>query len=180
MRIKLVTAVAIGISIVVIATNMASGSGASRAGAWGRSLSSGSRIAPETTRSHRGHRTITVLLTNTTDQFIDIDGQGPSQGDYDVFTDDLFRDGHNVGQDHGQCTLYDEGSALCWGNFTIGHGDISIQGTFGFSGTEASVAAVTGGTGRFTGADGTAELSITNNGRQKFTFHLTHSQRHSH
>jgi hypothetical protein len=119
------------------------------------------------------------VLTNTTDQFIDVDGQGPSQGDYDVFTDDLHRDGHKVGEDHGQCTLYTSGAALCWGNFTFyGRGDVSIQGVFGFSGNQASLAAITGGTEKYSGADGTAQLGFTKDGRQKFTFRIRGQHHH--
>jgi Allene oxide cyclase barrel like domain len=164
--------------IAVIAATMTSSSGASRSGPWGALVNRGSRntVAHGSEREHRG---FAVLLTNTTDQFIDIDGQGPSQGDYDVFTDDLYRHGHKVGEDHGQCTVYESGAALCWGNFTFfGHGDISIQGVFDFSGQAATVAAVTGGTGRYTGADGTAELSLTQSGRQKFTFRLRGAHHH--
>src|SRR5438094_850085 len=47
-----------------------------------------------------------VFLGRTVQQaYIDVGAQGPSLGDYQVFSHELFKDGRKVGTDGGTCTV---------------------------------------------------------------------------
>src|SRR5437764_13262801 len=47
-----------------------------------------------------------VFLTHTVQQaYIDVGAQGPSLGDYQVFSHELFKGGRKVGTDGGACTI---------------------------------------------------------------------------
>ncbi|WP_148575576.1 allene oxide cyclase barrel-like domain-containing protein [Nocardioides caldifontis] len=93
---------------------------------------------------------------------LDLGERGFGIGDRFVFTEDLVKHGKVVGSDHGECTLTRLHGAGGWFQCTAtavfyGKGQITVQGAFRFSeGAESQRFAlpVTGGSGKFTGADG--------------------------
>jgi hypothetical protein len=91
--------------------------------------------------------------------FNDLDHNGrPSKGDQIVFHDLLFRDGHQVGQDGGSCTVVNNDPLLasCTGTIQLPNGQI----TFAWlnSPPPRKHLAVTGGTGHFRTARGDGTL----------------------
>ena len=91
--------------------------------------------------------------------FNDLDRNGqPSKGDQIVFHDLLFRDGHQVGQDGGSCTVVNNDPLLasCTGTIQLPNGQI----TFAWlnSPPPRKQLAITGGTGHFRTARGQGTL----------------------
>jgi hypothetical protein len=91
--------------------------------------------------------------------FTDLDRNGqPSKGDQIVFHDLLFRDGHQVGQDGGSCTVVNNDPLLasCTGTIQLANGQI----TFAWlnSPPPRKQLAITGGTGHFRTARGQGTL----------------------
>jgi hypothetical protein len=91
--------------------------------------------------------------------FTDLDRNGqPSKGDQIVFHDLLFRDGHQVGQDGGFCTVVNNDPLLasCTGTIQLPNGQI----TFAWlnSPPPRKQLAITGGTGHFRTARGQGTL----------------------
>ena len=94
---------------------------------------------------------------------IDVGDEGESLGDYFVFSDDLFMKGRMVGTLEGQCTVTridEEARAFhqqCLVTAVLPKGQITVQGAVVFeedSGEDRFTLAVTGGTGRYSGAGG--------------------------
>lgn len=91
--------------------------------------------------------------------FNDLDHNGqPSKGDQIVFHDLLFRNGHQVGQDGGSCTVVNNDPLLasCTGTIQLPNGQV----TFAWlnSPPPRKQLAVTGGTGHFRTARGDGTL----------------------
>jgi hypothetical protein len=99
----------------------------------------------------------------------DVGRDGPSIGDYTVFRERVYHRGNRVGRNNGHCDVTRAGTGRfafqC--NFTMflrGRGQITMQGLFaygrrgpGLSGDESTVA-ITGGTGIYDHAAGTATI----------------------
>ena len=92
---------------------------------------------------------------------LDLGAPGPSAGDAQVFLDDVQRDGETVGTSAGSCTLvaFTETRLVgaCSATLTLPEGTLTAQGAFDedpSAGPGGFVWAVTGGTGRYTGAGG--------------------------
>lgn len=109
----------------------------------------------------------------------DIRQSDPSKGDVSVFQDKLLRSGKEVGRQAGTCTI----TALdtsptadaplqlsCTVTFEVPGGTIASQGLA----TNAAVKhlAITGGTGRYVGAQGEATLTEFGNDTGTVVFHL--------
>ncbi len=135
---------------------------------------------------------------SVTEQFKDIDvgDTGPSLGDYFVFHDKVYRlkrhhddgrrDRHgrhsrNVGVLNGQCTTTyltsSEGTQQCLVTASFRDGDLTIQGVVDFSTTEESgpdeaTLAVTGGTGRYSGAGGEVHVKFLSDDKTLIKFDL--------
>ncbi len=127
-------------------TNAASGSG-----------------APETIRLVERHANF---------RFIDLPPKAPAGdeiatiGDEFVFTARLFRSGKRVGTLHAVCTFTKRSTdfrtnASCVGTFALRSGRIEVQ-IGGLLGEEAKLA-ITGGTGKFAGANGTISSTTVGN-----------------
>jgi hypothetical protein len=82
-----------------------------------------------------------------------------SSGDVLVFTADLASDGRKAGTEQGLCTLVAGTSAQCEATLFLHDGNVILAGAFDVSEQRPNVVAVTGGTGAFDDADGTAEIT---------------------
>ena len=81
-----------------------------------------------------------------------------SLGDYTVFHDILLRDGQQVGDEGGTCPIVDiqQGLIHCTGTIRLPGGQLTFQGLTTAEPTKELV--VTGGTGAYLGAEGSATL----------------------
>jgi hypothetical protein len=87
-------------------------------------------------------------------------GEGDlSSGDVVLFTDDLTTDGQKIGTDQGVCTVVTGTSAQCAATLILREGKVVIDGAFDVSEQQPNILAITGGTGAFHDADGTAEIT---------------------
>lgn len=123
-----------------------------------------------------GPKTQIIELTTQTVQEADLDlgAEGPSIGDRFVFGDDVFRDGHKVGELGGECTVVRfapdpvpagqepiSATVNCIATVRLPDGQATLQGLVTFS-EEAGPSfdiAITGGTGAYRTAHGQATVT---------------------
>jgi hypothetical protein len=162
-----------GISAVVIAVLAYAGA----------ALANGHSLRPSGKKSHV--TVIKVFAPTVQLKLIDLGDPGFSLGDESVFSDDLLtsKNGSMLGVDGGVCTVTRVGNAAaatgtlqCLVTFSLNGGQIATQGlnqlTDGqFTGTQT--AAITGGTGRFSGARGQVVVEFLSNTAANVTFLLT-------
>ena len=107
-----------------------------------------------------------VTLRGDADHYEDVGRPGPSIGDYFVFREKVFHRGNRVGRDNGHCDVTRAGPgrfafACTVTLFVRGRGQIALQGLFAFRrgapGGDPTLA-ITGGTGNYAHASGTATL----------------------
>jgi hypothetical protein len=98
-------------------------------------------------------------------------GQGPDIGDLMAFTQRLTRHGRTVGRVSNVAVGVDHQRNLfqSTGTMSLAHGKVTFSGLV--SQTPSFVLAVTGGTGRYRGADGTVTFALKGN-RQLLTLTL--------
>jgi hypothetical protein len=132
-------------------------------------------------RGHgHGHgETFTVFATEVTDQFFDAGAPGPSPGDRVVFATSLTRDGRPWGDAGGSCTVT---SLNADGTFTASCQAVS-RDRDGLLATQSLVTfrnglqppfklAITGGTGRYSGAAGEVEVRQLTETTETYTVRL--------
>jgi allene oxide cyclase-like protein len=113
---------------------------------------------------------------------VDVGEPGFTLGDQVALSDDLRVKGKPAGIDGGVCTLIriadakaQSGTAQCQITYSLDGGQVTAQGLFaltngGFVGTQTG--AITGGTGRFEGAEGEARLEFLHPGELAITLSL--------
>jgi hypothetical protein len=100
----------------------------------------------------------------------------PSKGDQTIFRDELLRRGRVVGHESGACVATDDPSAAgvlpisCQMTVELPQGQITAQGAA--SNDPAKHLAITGGTGRYTGAAGELVLTEFGNDTGSLVVHL--------
>jgi allene oxide cyclase len=107
--------------------------------------------------------TLTVVEHAVTDTVIDVGKAGDSTGDLLTFHNNIYdeADAAIVGSDQGSCIRISpkKGSWECLYTTFLEGGSITVETPF--YDAKASVGAVTGGTGTYSGASGTIDLSCT-------------------
>jgi allene oxide cyclase len=107
--------------------------------------------------------TLTVVEHAVTDTVIDVGKAGDSTGDLLTFHNKIYdeADAAIVGSDQGSCIRISpkKGSWECLYTTFLEGGSITVETPF--YDAKASVGAVTGGTGTYSGASGTIDLSCT-------------------
>jgi len=102
-------------------------------------------------------------------------GPAPSLGDTFVFSEDLARDGRNVGFDGGVCTavrVQNRPAAFqCVVTAHLRDGDLTVQG-FAFD-QPRNVFAITGGTGRWRNAGGQVVVRDINETMSRITAYIS-------
>ena len=87
-------------------------------------------------------------------------GQNPETGDTVIFTGDLMAGSTKVGNDRGFCTVIDAPKAECTATFFFNsRGSISGSDSFNFASSSTQHIAIMGGTGRYRGARGAAQVT---------------------
>jgi allene oxide cyclase len=103
------------------------------------------------------HRDRLVLYERQTSfQFVDPGQDGPTAGDQAVSTSDLFRDAHfmhKVGSVIISCTVVTADELECGATGHLRGGDVQVNGAVPTA-TKPAALAITGGTGKFRGANG--------------------------
>jgi allene oxide cyclase-like protein len=126
------------------------------------------------THSARADETITVIEHATTDTTVDLGAKGDSVGDTLVFANDVFdaQDANKVGTDQGSCVRTVVGKAWeCTWTVFLPDGQIVVEGPFYDSGD--STLAITGGSGKYSGATGEMTLKARDNGAEyEFAYNI--------
>jgi hypothetical protein len=112
---------------------------------------------------------------------VDAGKPGPSLGDANVITEDVYRDGKRVGTSDIHCTVVrldpaaQTFEAQCLNTTTLAGGQITAQGIVRSDQLEQApfTQAVTGGTGIYSGVGGQLTVDEAGDGPAKFTFALT-------
>jgi hypothetical protein len=93
-------------------------------------------------------RTLSLLARTVNEVQLDLGQPGPSLGDQNVFTADLYRGRTKVGQSDGVCTITRlegvEGVAHCIGMDLLPEGQLTFQGVLTFSGANVLWGATSG------------------------------------
>jgi Allene oxide cyclase len=125
------------------------------------------------TASSRDHsRTIRVVERAVSDTVVDLGAPGDSVGDMLTFGNDVFNAKNvvKVGRDEGACFRTNPGLAWeCTWTTILAHGSISVQGPF-YDDLRNSSLAITGGTGRYSGAQGQMTLHARDAAGSAFDF----------
>ncbi len=123
-----------------------------------------------------------VALRLPNDGFVDVDHNGqPTPGDEMIIADTLYDStGKAVGYDRGTCTIIHvanpdpnapAGETSCVGTAAVPGGQLTFQAIEKAQDDFVNVA-VTGGTGSYTGRQGTLRVDLAQNGTSTWTFAL--------
>lgn len=114
-----------------------------------------------------------LRLIAETDQFQEIDNAptGPSLGDAYAFHDRVFFRHREVGALNGSCVVTylvneNTGTSQCVVTLSLPRGTMTTQGVLGFA-DDSFTTAITGGTGKYVGADGQAHVRFVSETRTK-------------
>jgi hypothetical protein len=101
-----------------------------------------------------------VTATLTEGAQLDLGTTGPSLGDEIVFTGKLLQGGHQTGHQGGTCTTVSmqRHEAECLATYSFRGGRITAQTVIVLGSPKRYQAAVTGGTGRYAGAEGVVHV----------------------
>jgi len=105
---------------------------------------------------HSDRHRLVLYERQTSFSLNDPANDGPTPGDAAVSTSDLFRDAHfkhKVGTVVIACTVIDQHELECGATGHLRGGDVQVNGTAPIETKPASLA-ITGGTGKFRGANG--------------------------
>ena len=134
------------------------------------SLTLTSASAHDDGRDDRWHG-LRLIAKSDQSQEIDNAPAGPSVGDGYAFHDRVFRRHREVGALDGSCVvtyLVDEstGTSHCVVTLSLPRGTMTTQGVLGFS-DDSFTTAITGGTGKYVGAEGQAHVRFVSETRAK-------------
>jgi hypothetical protein len=127
-------------------------------------LLAGTGVANAGGHSH-GKKALRLVAEEIQSDYLDLGTPGPSLGDELVFSETLFGKRREVGTSGVVCTVtqavapYDVVSYHCVGTLSLERGQITLQGLIEVQGEDDPgpfVVAITGGTGKYSGAGGTA------------------------
>lgn len=120
-----------------------------------------------------------VTLRPVSEHYEDVGRRGLSVGDRVTFSENLYHRGNRVGRDDGTCEVTRRGpgrfAQQCVVTVTLrGRGTLTLQGLFAIrADSDRDIdLAVTGGTGKFADAGGTATLLTQQDGPSRLRFHL--------
>jgi hypothetical protein len=102
------------------------------------------------------HRTFRVTAVITELSFVDVGDQGASLGDEIVFSNKLLKGGKEVGHEGAVCTTVslERQEAQCIATFSFQGGQITAQALVRLGDPAPYAVAITGGTGKYEGAEG--------------------------
>jgi hypothetical protein len=138
-------------------------------------LSSGTAAADG--RGKHREDTLKLVATTIQEEFVDLGAPGPTLGDMLVFSEVLRERGREVGTSGGVCTIteavppYTVVTFHCVATLSLRRGQITLQGLIEVQGEDDPgpfTVAITGGTGRYSGAGGEATVRIVSDTRSVY------------
>jgi allene oxide cyclase-like protein len=131
--------------------------------------------------SQASHKDKVLALTGKmlANEQVDVGKPGPSLGDMNVITEDVYRNGKRVGTSDIQCTVVriqpPKFEAQCFNTTSLPGGQITTQGIVTSDQLEKVPfdQAVTGGTGAYKGVSGQLTVDEAGDGPATFTFDLS-------
>ena len=123
-------------------------------------------------------KVIRLTAITAQDAFLDLGEPGDSLGDQSVFSEDLFRQGKNVGKSGVVCTIVRlepmvSATVQCVGTADLPKGQITIQGLVTFTnGPSTFQLAITGGTGKYREAHGEVTVEEISETESRITFKI--------
>jgi len=146
-------------------------------------------VAPAASAHGKGKAPLRLAAEEIQSDFLDLGATGPSLGDELVFSETLFRRGTDVGTSGGVCTVvhamapYDVLTFQCLVTLRLRGGQITLQGLIELQGEDdpgPSTLAITGGTGKYTGASGVARFRSTGDGTGVYRLRFDKGKHHHH
>ena len=133
----------------------------------------------------RDAQIVQLRASSFADKDVDVDPPDLSLGDHFVVTEDLYRKGHKVGDNHATCTVTrtepktgtpHTAAVQCVATLILPEGQVTAQGTR-IADLDAQepprfVLAITGGTGAYNGAHGTIRVVDLNETDSRLTLEL--------
>jgi hypothetical protein len=135
-------------------------------------------VAAPSQASHKD-RTLTLTGKTLAVEQVDEGKPGPSLGDRQILTEDVYRNGKRIGASDIECTVVrveaPKFAAQCSNTTSLPGGQITAQGIVTSDQIEQApfVQAVTGGTGAYEGVGGELTVDEAGDGPAKLTFELT-------
>lgn len=163
-----ISLVAATLMIVAGATGVAWAAHGAPDGTGPRSHREGSASSGLAAAAHPRHVTLKFHANEVRHNVtLDLGRQGASAGDEIIENETLIRDGHHLGNNAIQCTLINPTHTArflvqCTVTWVLHRGQVTGVGAFSFDSIKV---AITGGTGAFEGATGTAAVKGTSNPR---------------
>jgi hypothetical protein len=120
-------------------------------------------------------RTLRVTGITTEEGFSDLGDEGFSLGDQGVFAEKLLKGGKKVGHSGGVCTItsLEREEAQCVVTAWFRGGQITVQGLVDIANeSEPFVLPITGGSGKYEGAEGEVHVRPVSDTKEILTFHL--------
>jgi hypothetical protein len=124
-------------------------------------------LGPSAALAHGKQKPLRLVAEENQFNFVDVAPAGPSVGDRLVFSETLFKRGHEVGESGVDCVVvevtppYDVLTLQCVATLSLRQGQITLQGLIEVQGEDDPgpfTVAITGGTGAFRGASGEARV----------------------
>jgi hypothetical protein len=120
---------------------------------------------------YRTHR-VTAIITEVA--FLDLGTKGPSLGAEIVFPNKLLQGGNQVGHEGAVCTTVSlvRQEAQCTATYSFGSGQITAQALVRLGSSAPYAVAITGGTGKYEGAEGEVHVRPVSSTEGMLTFQL--------
>ena len=118
-------------------------------------------------------RTIRVVSIQEEVESLDLGAEGESIGDQFIFTSKLSKGGEPVGHDGVVCTIVslERQEAQCVATAWFSGGQITVQGLISFA-EDPPALPITGGSGKYEGAEGELHIRPVSETKEVLTFHL--------
>jgi hypothetical protein len=118
--------------------------------------------------------TIRVVAITVGEEFLDLGAEGLSLGDQGVSSEKLLKGGEEVGHSGVVCTVtsVEREELQCAATAWFDGGQITVQGLIGFGAGEAFVFPITGGSGKYKGAEGEVHVRDVSDTKSILTFRL--------
>jgi hypothetical protein len=131
-------------------------------------------ISPALGSSEDGERTIRVVAITVEEEFLDLGAEGFSLGDQGVSSEKLLKGGEEVGHSGVVCTItsVEREEVQCAATAWFNGGQITVQGLVGFAAGETFVFPITGGSGKYKGAEGEVHVRDVSDTKSILTFRL--------
>jgi hypothetical protein len=117
--------------------------------------------------------TIRVVSVLDEEAFVDLGDEGESMGDQFLFTSKYLKGGEEVGHDAVVCTIVslERQEAQCVATAWFSDGQITAQALIAFT-DEPPAIPITGGSGKYEGAEGEIHVRTVSETKEILTFHL--------